>query len=76
MDNIKNITDQSNVRIPTEYLLRSLDLLKVTSVIREETPDYFEFTVPDYPKILNRLGTTSHMDDVENKLKAEFNSSL
>lgn len=75
MDNIRNIADQSRVEIPNDCITRSLELLKVTSVIRERMTDVFDFTVPDYPMILNKLGTTSHLDELENQLKAAFNKS-
>lgn len=75
MDNIKNIANQSRVEIPDESIMRSLDILKVTSVIRERMTDVFDFTVPDYPMILDKLGTTAHMDELEKKLQATFNKS-
>jgi hypothetical protein len=75
MDNIKNIANQSSVDIPDDDIKRSLDLLKVTSVIRERMTDVFDFTVPDYPMILNKLGTTSHVDEIEKQIKAKFNKS-
>jgi hypothetical protein len=73
MDKIRYIAHMSNVQIPEERLKRSLDLLKVTSVIRERMPDVFDFTVPDYASILDKLGSTSHISDVEAKLKATLN---
>lgn len=75
LDKIKNIANQSSVEIPDDCIMRSLDLLKVTSVIRERMTDVFDFTVPDYPMILDKLGTTAHMDELEKKLKATFNKS-
>lgn len=75
MDNIRNIANQSSVEIPDDCLMRSLELLKVTSVIRERMTDVFDFTVPDYPMILNKLGTTSHMDELEKRLKTTFTKS-
>jgi len=69
MDKIRSIASMSEVLIPEERLKRSLDLLKVTSVIRERMPDVFDFTVPDYTLILDRLGNTSHLDDVIKQLK-------
>lgn len=72
MGNIKNVAAQSSVEIPEKDLMRSLEKLKVTSVIRERVTDLFYFTVPDYPMILNKLGTTAHLDEVENELRAEY----
>ncbi len=37
--------------------------------------DVFDFTVPDYPMILDKLGTTSHMEELEKKLRTTFNKS-
>lgn len=73
MDKIRYIAGMSRVEIPEERLRRSLDLLKVTSVIRERMPNVFDFTVPDYASILNRLGNTSHMDTLEDKLRDALN---
>jgi hypothetical protein len=59
----------SHVSIPKPRLIRSLERLKVTSVIREIAPQVYEFSVPDYPHILSQLGETSELDKLENQLK-------
>lgn len=70
LDQIREIADLSKVHIPEKLLLRSLELLTVTSVVREKSSQLYEFTVPDYPLILNRLGDGSKLDALEAELKA------
>ena len=65
LDQIREIANLS-VHIPEKVLLRSLDLLTVTSVVREKSSQLYEFTVPDYPLILNRLGESSRLEALEN----------
>ena len=69
LDRIRNVAKMSSIEIPEDCLKRSLELLKVTSVIRERMPDVFDFTVPDYASILNRLGDTAHLDDLDDRLR-------
>jgi hypothetical protein len=55
--------------ISDDELSHVLDRLVVTSVIEENEPGFYQFSVPDYPLILNRLGDTAHLDDLEKKMK-------
>jgi hypothetical protein len=66
---LREIANLSKIHIPEKVLLRSLDLLTVTSVVREKSSQLYEFTVPDYPMILNRLGEGSQLESLENELK-------
>jgi len=56
-------------QIPEEHLSRSLQRLSVTSVVKERTPQVYEFSVPDYPLILNQLGETAHLERLESELE-------
>jgi len=68
-DQIREIVNYSKILIPEKILLRSLELLTVTSVVREKASHLYEFTVPDYPLILNRLSEGSELDALEDELK-------
>ncbi|HMN00759.1 MAG TPA: hypothetical protein PKC99_17280, partial [Anaerolineales bacterium] len=68
-DQIREIANYSKISIPEKILLRSLELLTVTSVVREKASHLYEFTVPDYPMILNRLSEGSELDALEEELK-------
>lgn len=72
----QEIASLSGVEIPEEHLRRALERLKVTSVVEERSPDAFDFSVPDYPLILNRLGDTAHLEELESELQAHFGGSL
>ena len=65
---ISETTRQGKEGIPEELLRRSLEFLTVTSVVRERSAQVYEFTVPDYPEILSRLGETSHLEKLEEEL--------
>lgn len=73
LDQIRELARLSKTPIPEKYLLRSLDTLAVNSVVKEFTKHVYEFTVPDYPLILERLGQT-HMDPT--KLEQEITEYL
>ncbi len=74
-DQIREIVNLSKVQIPEKVLMRSLELLTVTSVVREKSSQLYEFTVPDYPLILNRLGEGgSQLEALEAELKAFLES--
>jgi hypothetical protein len=70
LDQIREIANLSKVHIPEKILMRSLELLTVTSVVREKAPQLYEFTVPDYPLILSRLREGSELETLENELQA------
>jgi len=55
--------------IPDKLLERSLERLKVTSVVKEVTTRVYEFSVPDYPSILIELGENAHVDRLEHELE-------
>ena len=38
-------------------------------MVREKASHLYEFTVPDYPMILNRLSEGSELDSLEKELK-------
>ena len=72
-DEIQEIGKASDPPIPVERLKRSLELLSVTSVVREVVKNsVYEYTVPDYPNILQRLGDTAHLQNLEDNLKIEL----
>lgn len=54
MNQLKELLATSD--IPEDQLADSLNRLKATSVITENTPGNYEFTVPEYPVILERSG--------------------
>jgi hypothetical protein len=60
------------VNIPQEQIESSLERLCVTSVIREATKDHYEYTVPDYPRILSQLGELYSLNDFQKKIKESF----
>lgn len=72
---ICEIGEASNPQIPEDLLKRSLEYLSVTSVVREVSKLVYEYTVPDYPNILKRLGDTSHLDELEDDLKKELRAN-
>lgn len=69
-DQLRDLADSSSVEIPDEYLARSLERLAVTKVVEERARQVYEFSVPDYPLILNRLGDAAEaVEGAERKLK-------
>jgi len=69
-DQTRKLVNLPELPISDELLDRALERLVVTSVIRRPATDLYEFTVPHYPAILDRLGDTDHLDDLEKKLEA------
>jgi len=57
-DEAREITSLLRVEVSDDLLERGLERLKVTSVVRSRTARVYEFSVPDYPLILMRLGET------------------
>jgi len=68
-DRIRELAGLSKSPIPVDKLARSLERLKVTSVVRERSAQVYEFSVPDYPLILERLGGTEHLNELEDELE-------
>lgn len=68
-DQMRDLADLSSVEIPEELLARSLERLVVTKVVEERARQVYEFSVPDYPLILNQLGDTADLERTERKLK-------
>lgn len=66
---MRQIAELSETPIPEERLNRSLERLSVTSVVKARAPEVYEFSVPDYPAILDQLGEKSHLTELENQLK-------
>jgi hypothetical protein len=62
--------------LPLAELYRALERLDVTSVIKTKADGVYEFSVPDYTNILNRLGDTKHLDELEDKLKTYLHNSV
>jgi len=69
---VQEIAELSGAKIPKECLQRALERLKVTSIVEERSRGVFDFSVPDYPLILDRLGDTAHLDELETKLRQHF----
>jgi hypothetical protein len=65
LDQAKSIAQMCKTMIPESQLMQSLDRLKVTSVVEERSVGVYEFSVPDYPVILQRLGDTKHIAQLE-----------
>jgi hypothetical protein len=57
-DEAREMTSLLKKEVPQHLFERSLERLKVTNVVRERSVHVFEFSVPDYPLMLNRLGET------------------
>lgn len=64
-DQMREYADAPNTSIPEAVLKRSIDQLIATSVVKGRGSDTYEFSVPDYPTILNRLGETSMLNQLE-----------
>lgn len=71
-DQAREIAELSGVQIPEKHLQRALERLKVTSVVEERSRGVYDFSVPDYPRILDRLGSTAQLDELESKLWEHF----
>jgi len=69
----KEYANTCRCKIPEDELYRSLEELKVNSVIEEKSRDVFEFSVPDYPYILKQLGETRNLDELERKIEEKLN---
>jgi len=58
---IEQLKDYANLLdIPDDVLVRSIEHLLATSVIRQLVVGLYEFTVPDYPLILSKLGDINY----------------
>jgi len=69
LDQMRELASLSRLPIPEEALHRSLERLSVTSVIKARAPKVYDFSVPDYPSILNQLGETEHLERLEDQLE-------
>ena len=67
-EKLREISRTSSVDIPEDVFNQCLDSLIVTSVIVEFERGWYEFSVPDYPSILERLGDTQHLDMIESEI--------
>ena len=74
-DDILDIGETSRVPITEEQLKRSLELLTVNSVICPISDHEYQYTVPDYPKILERLGDTKQTEELEREIRQELGVS-
>jgi hypothetical protein len=59
----------TRISIPEGRLDRSLERLSVTSVVKQSVPQVYEFSVPDYPSILDQLGETAHLEHLEKEVE-------
>lgn len=73
-DQMHEYAGSDRATIPENLLRSSIERLKVTSVIREISPQVYEFSVPDYPSILMQLGESAHMDHLEHELEEYLQS--
>lgn len=62
------VSGMSNVDIPKDIIEASLRRLQVTSVVSESKANLYEFSVPDYPQILNRLEEIRHLAELEDEV--------
>ena len=69
LDEINEIFESANVEVSPNQLKLALKQLEVTSVVKAKAEGFYEFSVPDYPYILDRLGDTKHLDELERELK-------
>lgn len=67
-DEMLDYANTDEISIPEKLLERSLERLKVTSVVKEVTSRVYEFSVPDYPSILIELGENVHMERLEQEV--------
>ena len=65
----KECADLFRPDVTSERLEKNLEQLIVTSVIREKAIKLYEFTVPDYPVILNLLDEQSHISELEQQIR-------
>jgi len=72
LDEAREVAASAEVAISQETLSRALERLKVTSVVQERSAGVYEFTVPDYPGILHRLGDTAHLEWLEHALETQL----
>lgn len=72
MDEIRSYALVNGREVPADLLQRSIEQLVATSVILERAPGVFDFTVPDYPRILERLGSTAHLDELEAEIAGKI----
>jgi len=55
--------------ISEDRLKSNLEILTVTSVLRQLPAHVYEFSVPDYPSILSRLGGTDNIELLEKEIR-------
>lgn len=72
LDQMREYASLCRCTIPDDKLQRSLERLKVNSVVRERTSGVFEFTVRDYPQILAQLGQTTYLEKWEREIEKEL----
>jgi len=72
----EQLSEASSIDIPLKILNESIEYLIATSVIRQIQPQLYEFTVPDYPLILSRLGDIKgHLETLEESVKESLEVS-
>ena len=65
MDQMRKYANVCETPISQEVLERSVEQLEATNVVRQRKRGIYEFSVPDYPNILNRMGDTQLLDNLE-----------
>lgn len=74
LDQTLELAQTTDPPIPEGRLKRSLERLVVTSVVKERAAGVYEFSVPDYPSILRRLGHTDDLNLLEKELETYLKS--
>ena len=75
LDQINEIANISPTKVSAEDIKRNLERLDVTRVVKRRTSNIFDFSVPDYPSILNRLGETEILNSLEEEIKKRYQVS-
>jgi len=76
LDQMREYASLCHCTIPDEKLQSSLERLVVNSVVKERTSGVYEFTVPDYPQILEQLGQTTYLEKWEREIEKELQGSV
>ena len=66
------ITKLCKASIPPDEVDQSLKRLEITSVVQKRSSNVYEFSVPDYPVILSRLGEPKHLDELEKEIERKY----
>lgn len=64
-EQLNEVAGLASTTISQKQIDNAIERLVVTSVVDEKERGWYVFSVPDYPRILERLGDTEHLDEVE-----------